>query len=187
MSVCYTSTVTLDTKLEAILFYKAEPVKKAELASFFGVKETEVETALDTLKERLKTGGTMLVMTEGEVELATRPELDELIEELRKDEMKRDIGKAGAETLAIVLYNSPVSRGDVERIRGVNSSYILRSLEIRGLIERATVGRKSEFRPTTALLRHLGVGGKTELKDFADVMNALEKFETATTTEAQAT
>ena len=109
--------------------------------------------------------------------------MDELIEELRKDEMRRDIGKAGAETLAIVLYNAPVSRSDIERIRGVNSSYILRNLEIRGLIEKAMAGRKSEFRPTTALLRHLGVGGKTELKDFADIMNALEKFEA--TTEAQ--
>lgn len=177
--------MTLDAKLEAILFYKAEPLKKSDLSGFFSVDAAELEAALLKLQERLKTGGTMLVMTESVVELATRPELDELIEELRKDEMKRDIGKAGAETLAIVLYNSPVSRGDIERIRGVNSSYILRSLEIRGLIDRATVGRKSEFRPTTALLRHLGVGGKTELKDFADVMNALEKFETAT--EMQAT
>lgn len=159
-------------------------MKKSELVSFFGVRETELEAALVALTERLKASGTRLVVTEKEVELATRPELDDLIENLRRDEMKRDIGKAGAETLAIVLYSAPVARSEIERIRGVNSSYILRSLEIRGLIEKTVVGRKSEFRPTTALLRHLGVGNKTELKDFADVMNALEKFETTTETQA---
>ena len=173
----------LEQKLEAILFYKAGPMKKSELFDSFSIDADELEAALLKLQERLSAGGTTLIMTEDTVELATRPELDELIEELRKDEMRRDIGKAGAETLAIVLYNAPVSRSDIERIRGVNSSYILRNLEIRGLIEKAMAGRKSEFRPTTALLRHLGVGGKTELKDFADIMNALEKFEA--TTEAQ--
>ncbi len=136
------------------------------------------------MKNRLAGSGLALIITDKEIELATRPELDALIEELRKEEMKRDIGKAGAETLAIVLYSSPVSRSDIDRIRGVNSSYILRNLEMRGLIEKSTMGRKSEFRPTTSLLRHLGIGEKSELRGYAEVMDALEKFESNAETQS---
>ena len=91
--------------------------------------------------------------------------------------MRRDIGKAGAETLAIVMYRAPISRVEVDRIRGVNSSYILRNLETRGLIERRSGARQTEFSPTTELLRHLGIEEKTALPDYATVMDALENYE----------
>ncbi|OGG85997.1 hypothetical protein A2392_00830 [Candidatus Kaiserbacteria bacterium RIFOXYB1_FULL_46_14] len=169
--------MALDRQIEAVLFYKAEPIKKPTLSKLLGVEQTELESALAILKERLQGGATALVIAEDEVELAVSSEFDQLIESLRKEELRRDIGKAGAETLAIVLYRSPVSRGEIDRIRGVNSSYILRNLETRGLVERDTRGRGSEFRPTTELLRHLGIQEKTELADYANVMNALENFE----------
>ncbi|MEX0913286.1 MAG: SMC-Scp complex subunit ScpB [Candidatus Paceibacterota bacterium] len=167
----------LDRAIEAILFYKAAPMKKSALAKILEVGEGEVSAALKALEERLKSGATALVMTDEEVELAVAPQFDSLIENLRKDELKRDIGKAGAETLAIVLYRSPVSRGEIDRIRGVNSSYILRALETRGLIERSLRGQRSEFVPTTMLMRHLGISEKTGLSDYVNVMNALENFE----------
>lgn len=164
-------------KIEALLFYKAVPVKKDLLASLLGVKAEEIEGALEELKERLAGGATRLVLTNQEVELVLAPEFDELVESIRKDELKRDIGKAGAETLAIVLYRSPVTRAEIDRIRGVNSSYILRALETRGLIERSVKAQRNEFIPTTTLMRHLGIGEKTGLSDYANVMNALENFE----------
>jgi len=169
--------MTLDRQIEAVLFYKAEPIKKSILAKLLGVEQTELENALTILQERLQNGASSLILTEEEVELAVSSDFDQLIESLRKEELRRDIGKAGAETLAIVLYRGPVSRSEIDRIRGVNSSYILRNLETRGLVMRDTRGRSSEFRPTTELLRHLGIGEKTELADYANVMNALESFE----------
>lgn len=170
--------MSIDRQIEAVLFYKAAPVKKSVLAKLLEIDEETLNEALDFLKERLKAGATALVLTDTEAELSVSFEFDELIDSIRKEDLKRDIGKAGAETLAIVLYRGPVSRSEIDRIRGVNSSYILRSLEVRGLVERDTRGnRGSEFRPTTELLRYLGIREKTEMPDYANVMNALEKFE----------
>ncbi|OGG42008.1 hypothetical protein A2837_02265 [Candidatus Kaiserbacteria bacterium RIFCSPHIGHO2_01_FULL_46_22] len=169
--------MTIDRQIEAVLFYKAEPIKKSALAKLLEIEQGELEGALATLQERLKESATTLILAEDEVELAVSPDFDQLVDSLRKEELRRDIGKAGAETLAIVLYRGPVSRSEIDRIRGVNSSYILRNLETRGLVMRDVRGRGSEFRPTTELLRHMGIGEKTELADYATVMNALENFE----------
>lgn len=169
--------MSLDRQIEAVLFYQAEPIKKSKLLKLFPVSEDELSEALRVLESRLGEGATTLISTTDTVELALAPEFDELIEGLRKEELKRDIGKAGAETLAIVLYRGPITRVDLDRIRGVNSSYILRNLEIRGLVERTTGVRQNEYRPTTDLLRHLGISEKTQMPDYASVMNALENFE----------
>lgn len=169
--------MTLELQVEGVLFYKAAPMKKSVLVKLLEVEESELNNALKTLSERLLNGATRLVMTEHEVELVTAPELDELIENIRKDEIKRDIGKAGAETLAIILYRGSVSRADIDRIRGVNSSFILRNLQMRGLIERTGSGRQFQFKPTTELLAHLGVTERSKLPNFSEVMNALDTYE----------
>ncbi|PIR86060.1 hypothetical protein COU14_01025 [Candidatus Kaiserbacteria bacterium CG10_big_fil_rev_8_21_14_0_10_44_10] len=170
----------LDKAIEALLFYKAEPIKKAVLMKTLGVEGSELGPALKTLGERLQGGATALLVTEEEVSLVIAPEFDELVDNTRKDEMKRGIGKAGAETLAIVMYRGPITRVEIDRIRGVNSSYILRNLEMRGLVERRAGKRQNEFVITTELLRHLGIREKTEMPDYAKVLNALEAFENST-------
>jgi len=169
--------MSLDQQIEGVLFYKGNPIKKQALAKMFSVTLEEIEQSLTTLNERLTNGAISLVSTETEVTLATKPEYDEIIEQIRKDEMKRDIGKAGAETLAIILYRGPISRVEIDRIRGVNSSYIVRNLEVRGLVERNTDDKQIKFAITTELLRHLGISNKTELKDYGAIMDALEKYE----------
>ena len=167
----------LSAQIEGLLFYKASPMKKSTLCKIFGVDDAALDTALAALESRLQGGGVKLIRSESEVQLATAPELDQLIESVRKDEMKRDIGKAGAETLAIILYKGPVTRAEIDRIRGVNSSFILRNLLIRGLIERETEKNSSLFSVTPALLAHLGITNKTELPQYATVLDQLEKFE----------
>lgn len=169
--------LTLDLKLEGILFYKGSPMKKTALLKLFGVEDKELNTALETLKERLKSGATRLLTTDTEVQLVAAPELDPLIESIRKDELKRDIGKAGAETLAIILYKGSVNRSEIDRIRGVNSSFILRNLLVRGLIERTQNGKVYSFNITPALLAHLGVTNKQELPEHANILDQLEAFE----------
>jgi segregation and condensation protein B len=97
---------------------------------------------------------------------------------MRKNELKQDIGKAGAETLAIILYQEPITRSAIDRIRGVNSSFILRNLQIRGLIERVPnpAGNGNAFACTPSLLAHLGLTSKSQLPDFARVADSLETF-----------
>lgn len=167
----------LDVQLEGVLFYKAAPMKKRALCTLFAVEENELATALATLEGRLDTGATRLIVTDTEVALVTAPELDPLIDDLRKDEMKRDIGKAGAETLAIVLYRGPISRAEIDRIRGVNSSFILRNLMTRGLVERTTGSKQNQYQVTTDLYAHLGVTKRTDLPGFSETMNALDAYE----------
>ena len=167
----------LSQQIEGLLFYKATPVKKVSLCKIFDIDEKTLSLALISLQERLLPGGIRLAQTDAEVELVTAPELDTLIESVRKDEMKRDIGKAGAETLAIILYKGPISRAEIDRIRGVNSSFILRNLLIRGLIEREMEKNSSKFFVTPSLLSHLGVTDKTQLPNYASVLDNLEKFE----------
>lgn len=171
---CY---MPLDILLEGLLFYKSQPLKKAYIAKQFGVSESDLRATLDTLHARLEGGGTRLLETDNEIELVTAPALASFIEELRKQDIKSDIGKAGAETLAIILYRGPISRSDIDRVRGVNSSFILRNLLIRGLIERGEKkGSGYLFQITPSLLAHLGANRKEQLTDFARITDALENF-----------
>jgi segregation and condensation protein B len=167
----------LSQQIEGLLFYKGTPVRKNALCKLFNVDDATLAHALQQIVLRLQNSGIKLMQTDNDVELVTASELDTLIESVRKDEMKRDIGKAGAETLAIVLYKGPISRAEIDRIRGVNSSFILRNLLIRGLVERETEKHIGLFSITPALLSHLGVTNKTELPHYAKVLDQLERFE----------
>jgi segregation and condensation protein B len=168
----------IDILIEGLLFYKSAPQKKAVIIKLFGITAEELAAATLILKERLLSGATRLVETETELQLMTAPELAPIIEAMRKNELKADIGKAGAETLAIILYQEPISRADIDRVRGVNSSFILRNLQIRGLIERVAAEAGSGYRYVASpnLLAHLGITHKHELPDFARVADELEKF-----------
>ena len=176
--------MTLEQQIEGVLFYKAAPMKRTAVAKLLEVGESDVSAALEALAERLKGGATRLLVTDTEVELVTAPELDGLIESIRKDDMKRDIGKAGAETLAIVLYRGPVTRSDIDRIRGVNSAFILRNLLVRGLIERSGEGRSVYYQITPTLLAHLGISEKSSLPGYEDIMNTLDAYEQNLETES---
>ena len=166
--------------LEGVLFYKAAPMKIAALARFFEVAEAEVGDALLGLKNRLEGTAVRLLVTDTEAGLVTAPELSETIEKLRKDELRKDIGKAGAETLAIILYRGPLSRAEIDSIRGVNSTFILRNLLVRGLVERRENPKDQRtflYAGTPELLAHLGITKREDLPQFSDIMNALDIFE----------
>lgn len=168
----------LDTLIEGLLFYKSSPLKKSAIAKQFAVSPQDIEVAITSLKERLASGALRLLETETDIQLVTSAEMAPYVESWRKAELSADIGKAGAETLAIILYQAPVTRAEIDRIRGVNSSFILRNLLMRGLIERQTTngGGGFQFVIAPALLAQLGVTHKSELVDFSRVTDALETF-----------
>ncbi|MCA9365468.1 SMC-Scp complex subunit ScpB [Candidatus Kaiserbacteria bacterium] len=170
--------MSLDVQIEGLLFYKSSPVKKKWLCSYFSVSEEELTEACEILQTRLQTGATRLVNTDEELQLMTAPEIAPLIEAVHKDDMKADIGKAGAETLAIIMYKQPVSRAEIDQIRGVNSAFILRNLMTRGLITRSQKASRSgyEFSATPELMAQLGIEKKQDLTEFSTVMDTLETF-----------
>ena len=168
----------LDVLIEALLFYKAAPQNKQKLIKLFAVPDEEFAAAISTLKSRLEFGATRLIETETEIQLATATELSTFVESLRKQEITGEIGKAGAETLAVILYREPISRAEIDRIRGVNSSFILRNLLVRGLINRESItGNGYQFRISSTLLQYLGVTDKRELPQYSEFMNAIDAFD----------
>lgn len=175
--------MNLAAKIEAILFWKAEPVSIKKLASLLDVKAEEIKAGLAELEKSLAGRGVTLVQTDEDVMLGTAKELSPLIEQLTKDELTRDLGKAGLETLSIILYQGPLSRADIDYIRGVNSQFILRALLIRGLVERIdnpNDARSYLYKTTLDLLSHLGVSKVSELPEYETVRKEIEIFKTET-------
>ncbi|HEU0080434.1 MAG TPA: SMC-Scp complex subunit ScpB [Candidatus Paceibacterota bacterium] len=179
--------MTLETKLEALLFWKGEPISLKKAQAALGCTAEELRAALSALETALQSRGLRVMrLGEGpdaEIEMRTASEASDLITQLTKDELVRDLGKAGLETLSIILYKGPIKRADIDYIRGVNSSFILRNLLIRGLVERSSLregeGRGFSYAPTVDLLAHLGATRAEELPDYAKVKAELEAFAAA--------
>ena len=169
----------IEHQLEAILFFKAEAVSYKKLAEILAVDIATVQAGLTKLEQSLSIRSLALMQTADEVMLVTRPEVSKLIEQLVKDDLHRDIGKAGLETLTIILYKGPIARRDIDYIRGVNSQFILRNLLIRGLIEKITSEhdqRSFLYQPSLELLGYLGVTKREDLPEFAKVQEELAAF-----------
>ena len=118
----------------------------------------------------------MLVREGEEVTLATRPEHSSLIETIRKEELSKELSKASAETLSIIAYHAGISKAQIEFIRGVNVSYSLRALSMRGLIEGRGIGRAVGYYPTLQLLEHFGVSKIEELPQYVETAEKITKL-----------
>ncbi len=180
----------LSSQLEAILFWKAEPISFKKLAALLNVDAAAIKTGLEELENTLKGRGLTLVRTDEEVMLGTAKELSPLIEQLTKEELTRDLGKAGLETLSIILYQGPISRADIDYIRGVNSQFIVRNLLIRGLVERIDNPKDARsylYKTTLDLLSHLGISKIEELPEYEQVRKDIEGFKQAQEPENNAT
>jgi len=172
--------MALEQKLEAVLFYKGESETKTKLAKLLDVTPEEIEEAAVKLGTTLSSRGIRLLRVQDQLELVTAPEASEAVNNVRKEELVRDLGKAGSETLAVVLYRGPVSRADIDYIRGVNCAFILRNLQVRGLVQRISNPNNTRsflYEATPDLLKHLGVTEITGLPDYQAMREELEKFE----------
>jgi len=169
----------LSQKIEAILFWKAEPITFRNLATILEVDIDELKNGIARLELQLQGRGLCLVQSDDSITLGTTKDVSALIEKLAKDELMHDLGKAGLETLSIVLYQGPISRAGIDYIRGVNSQFILRSLLIRGLIERIDNPndmRSFLYKPTLQLLSHLGITKITDLPEYDQVKSEIQNF-----------
>jgi len=167
----------LENKIEAILFFKGEPVSFKKLEDILKVPVNEIKDAVFNLKQTLSGRGVVLMEKDGEVVLGTAQEFSKLIENLQKEELNKELSKASLETLSIVLYKGGVSRAEIDYIRGVNSTFILRALSVRGLIDRAEDPkdhRRFIYKPSFDLLSFMGVRSVEELPEWQEVQANLE-------------
>ena len=172
----------LSAKIESILFFKSEPLTRATLAKLTNTNIGLIDEALEELKTKLTGRGLVILEKGNEVMLGTAPEYTDLIEGLIKEELSRDLGKAGLETLAIVIYEGPLSRAEIDYVRGVNSSFILRHLLVRGLVERLPKpgdARTFLYGPTFDLLKYLGVAKIEDLPEYEALRQELKAFKEA--------
>jgi len=178
------SEYTLAQHIEAILFWRGDPMSLTALSKITGAKKEDIEHAIQDLRPALSHRGIILIEHEGEYTLGTNPESAKLIEKARTEELSKDLGKAALETLAIVLYQEPIRRSEIDYIRGVNSNFILRNLLVRGLIERKADpedSRAAVYSPSIELLRFMGLTRVSELPDFDRVKEAIRDFKAADT------
>lgn len=159
----------LEQQIEAILFFKAEPVSLKKLAEYLEVPLDEIQTAVIRLREGYVDRGMILVELDDAVSLGTAPELAGLIENLQKEDLNKELSKASLETLSIILYKNGASRAEIDHIRGVNSSFTLRALCVRGLVEKTIDpkdSRKNLYKPTLELISYLGINDIHQLPEF---------------------
>ncbi len=167
--------IPLSAAIEAILFKLNEPTSFRKICQILGQEKEEIAEALHELKKSLVGRGINLLENGEEYSLVTASQAAAIIEKMVKDEMGRELGKAGLEVLSIVLYQGPLSRREIDYIRGVNSTFILRSLIVRGLVDR-TSDRQPMYRATSQLLSFLGVSKIDQLPEYTAVKKEIESI-----------
>jgi len=158
--------------LESLLFVSGEPISFSRLAKILGTDEEQVSLSLQALADKYTHDiqcGLMIIMKDKKALLATKPENMREVEALTKSSIQENLSKAALEVLSIIAYRSPISRSEIEAIRGVNCSFTLRNLLLRDLIERQENPRDAReyvYFPTFRLLESLGLRGTEELPDY---------------------
>ncbi len=171
----------LTARAHAFLFSEGGTLTIRRLAQVLEVKEPALREALRTLAERLQGTGLTLIETDTEVSLSVDASTSPAIQKAFERELGKEIGDAGLEVLAIVLYRGPSTRAQIDYIRGVNTSWTIRNLLSRGLLERTgnpEDGREYLYRPTVELLSHLGARDRSELPNYTEIVAELNAFET---------
>ena len=162
---------SLSAKIEAMLFVSAEPVPVAQLAAAMDVTASVVERGLKELDEALLNRGLRLQRNGGRVQLTTAPELAELIELFLGLEATTHLSRAALETLAIIAYQQPCTRPQVDAVRGVNSDGMMKSLLSKGLVQEAGrtdgPGRPILYSTTPEFLQNFGLSSILELPPLA--------------------
>lgn len=174
--------MNLKNTIESLLFISHKPLSVAELAKLAESDKTAVEETLKSLREeyQAKNGGIEIINIEDKYQMAASGESSEVVAKFLKTEVTGELTRPSLETLTIIAYRGPVSKAELELIRGVNCSLILRNLLMRGLIE----SREDKDRATTVyqitfdFLKHLGLSSVNELPDYERLNrnNNLEKL-----------
>lgn len=163
-------------KLIALLFVRDDGMSKKEIAKALEVEEKDLSDLLLSIEPKLSQIGLVIVDNGESVMLATASSLSSFVADYIKSEDERELTKATLETLAIIAYRGPVSRQELEHIRGVNCRFIIRNLRSRGLIV-AHKDHDGLYELSLDALRHLGITNKTSLPEYEKIASDIKTFE----------
>lgn len=163
--------MNLKQTIEALLFVSDRPLTKKELIKLTNCKVNEIEKAIDQLKQDCQNNnrGIIFLIDEEKVQITTSPDVSKIIKKFLDFEIKDELTPAAIETLSVISYRSPIIKEELDNIRGVNCSIILRNLLVKGLIEEKSEGGKKIYNLSFDFIRWLGIKDQKELP-------AYEKF-----------
>lgn len=163
--------MTLKPTLEAILFAHGEPLSAEKLAKAAKAKKDEVLTALKELSQEYQGRGLTILEKGDEFTLGSNPAYAGYVENLIKEDLSEELSRAAVETIAIVAYKGPLTRAQIEYVRGVNSSFTLRNLLMRGLVERMENPKDARsylYKVSFDFLKHLGISRLEDLPQYEE-------------------
>lgn len=175
--------------VEAILFVSGNAVEKSEICRAMDVSDQELEETLDALESGYDYDrrGLRLLRYGAHIQLATRPDYAPYVEKLLQPVQKQSLSQAIMETLAVIAYRQPVTKAEIELVRGVKCDYSVQSLQAKGLIEevgrKEALGRPILYGTTDAFLRHFCISSLSELPQI-DFTQLAKKIEEAQQTES---
>jgi len=158
--------------IESVLFVSGEPIKLVRLAKVLALELPEVEKGLQAVQEKYtdSRSGLVLIRKGEEIQLASRSENCQFVEQIVKSELQDSLSTAALEVVSIISYRGPISKSEIEAIRGVNCNYTLRNLLLRGLIERSDNPRDSRgyvYGISFDFLKKLGIEDVKKLPNYA--------------------
>lgn len=172
------SELEIVSALESILFASGESVPVEIMAEALEISVEEVEKHIEILKEKYKTSGIEIKKIENDYQLATKKEYYEYVRRVTEPKRNHPLSHAALEVLSIVAYKQPVTRSQVDYIRGVDSSSSMSRLIACGLIEATGVsdapGRPSLYSTTKEFLRVFGMESLSELPEIGELERELE-------------
>lgn len=159
--------LSLAAQIEALLFVAAEPATIGQLAAALETSGEEVQRALSELDALFADRGLRLQRFNGRVQITTAPETADAVERFLGLEIASHLSRAALETLAIIAYQQPVTRPQVDSVRGVNSDGVMKSLLSKGLIQEGGraegPGRPILYSTTPEFLQHFGLNSLADL------------------------
>lgn len=164
--------MNVKSAIESILFIQGEPITAARLAKAVGAPKAGVEKSLRELQSGFHDRGIQLIVNGEEWQLVTSPASKAVVEKFVRSDVSGELSKAALEVLAIITYKGPISRAAIEYIRGVDSSFTLRNLLVRGLVSREEnpKDRRSYlYRISMDFLKHLGLASPAELPHYGEL------------------
>jgi segregation and condensation protein B len=165
----------LISKIESILFVASKPLTVKKIAKALAVEDGLVENEMKLLQQKYEgsSSGIILFQTNSEFQLVAHPDNRSLAEQFVKAEISGELTRPQLETLTVISYCGPITKPEIEQIRGVNCSLILRNLLIRGLVKE--VGSENNLLPsyevTMDYLQHLGISSLSELPEYETLHN----------------
>ena len=165
----------LKSKIESILFISGDALSVKQIKRALGeeIDNDKIKKAVEDLGKEYQDKGLRILSKEERIQMVTAPENAAIIEKLVKSQLTEELTPAALETLACVAYKEPISKIEIDELRGLNSIFSLRSLMIRGLIEKTAckseVGEKADcFKTTLDFLKKLGIEKVSDLPKFND-------------------